>query len=187
MTNTDQEPIKIVIMGMENAGKSTILDVLTKKIETTPLTPPDMHPTKGVERKTLNSAVVWDFGGQELYRNEYLADPDSYLRSIAFTYFVVDVQDYYRHYSSIMYFMAVFPTIEKNCPEAELVFLFNKMVAAIIEVFQNNFIGNFFFYLVFKIQIVKTGHFSLILRFEFVFLLIQFIKCIKFFVCNFNF
>ena len=127
MTNTEQEPIKIVIMGMENAGKSTIVDVLTQNIKTTPDSPPDMHPTKGVKRSMQNNTMVWDFGGQELYRNEYLADPDSYLRSIAFTYFVVDVQDYYRHYSSIMYFMAVFPTIEKNCPEAELVFLFNKM------------------------------------------------------------
>lgn len=121
------ELIKVVIMGMENAGKTTIVDVLTQKIVDAPVSPPDMHPTKGVERKTLNNAIVWDFGGQELYRNEYLADPDSYLRSIAFVYFVVDVQDIYRHYSSIMYFMAVFPTIEKNCPEAELVFLFNKM------------------------------------------------------------
>ena len=89
MTNTEQEPIKIVIMGMENAGKSTIVDVLTQNIETTPDSPPDMHPTKGVKRSMQNNTMVWDFGGQELYRNEYLADPDSYLRSIAFTYFVV--------------------------------------------------------------------------------------------------
>ncbi|MHA1745350.1 MAG: ADP-ribosylation factor-like protein [Promethearchaeota archaeon] len=128
MTNTEQEPIKIVIMGMENAGKSTIVDVLAQKIETTPDSPPDMHPTKGVKRSTLqNNTMVWDFGGQELYRNEHLADPEAYLCSISVVYYVVDVQDYYRHYSSLMYFMAVYPILEKHSPDAEIVFLFHKV------------------------------------------------------------
>ena len=116
-------------MGMENAGKSTIVDVLTNKIEDTPVSPPDMQPTKGVKRSALiqKNTVIWDFGGQELYRNEYLANPEAYLLSISTAYYVVDVQDYYRHYSSIMYFMAVFPTIEKNSPNAEIIFLFHKV------------------------------------------------------------
>ena len=123
------EIIKVVIMGMENAGKSTIVDVLIQKIENTPLTPPDMSPTKSVERSPLieNISVVWDFGGQELYRNEYLADPESYLRFISYTYYVVDVQDYYRFYAAVMYFMAVFPTIITNSPNTEIFFLFHKM------------------------------------------------------------
>ena len=124
-----EEPIKVVIMGMENAGKTTIVDVLTQNIEKTPLHPPDMYPTKGVERRNLiqKNAVVWDFGGQELYRNEYLADPESYLHSISFVYYVADVQDYYRLYSSIMYFSMVFQKILKYSPDAEIIFLFHKM------------------------------------------------------------
>ena len=124
-----EDLIKIVIMGMENAGKSTIVDVLTQKIKKTPLIPPDMHPTKGVERKTLiqKNTVVWDFGGQELYRNEYLADPEAYLRSVSLVYYVVDVQDYYRVLSSMMYFKTVLPVILKNCPDVEILFLFHKM------------------------------------------------------------
>ena len=124
---TRKNVLKCVIMGMENAGKSTIVDVLTQKLKNTPLTPPDMLPTKGVQRSTLKNSVIWDFGGQELYRNEYLADPEAYLRSISSVYYVVDVQDIYRHYSSIMYFMAVFPTIEKHSPNAEINFLFHKV------------------------------------------------------------
>ena len=57
-----------------------------------------MYPTKNIERTTLveKNVVVWDFGGQETYRNEYLADPESYLSSISYAFYVVDVQDYYR-------------------------------------------------------------------------------------------
>ncbi len=124
-----EEPIKVVIMGLENAGKTTIVDVLTQKIRYDQLTPPDMYPTKNVERTTLieKNTVVWDFGGQELYRNEYLTDPENYLRFTSFAYYVADVQDYYRLYSSTMYFMTVFPIIIRNSPDAKMIILFHKM------------------------------------------------------------
>lgn len=124
-----EEPIKIVIMGLENAGKTTIVDVITQKFKYNQLTPPDMYPTKNVERRTLSekNIIVWDFGGQELYRNEYLADPKYYLSSISFVYYVVDVQDYYRLFSSVMYFMTVIPKILKNSPDTEIIILFHKM------------------------------------------------------------
>ena len=122
------ELIKVVIMGLENAGKTTIVDVLKQKIRYDQLTPPDMHPTKNVERTTLSekNVVVWDFGGQEIYRNEYLTDPETYLRSISSAYYVVDVQDYYRLFLSVMFFMTVFPIIVKNSPDAEISILFHK-------------------------------------------------------------
>jgi len=124
-----EEPIKVVVMGLENAGKTTLVDVLTQKIVNIPLTPPNMYPTKGVERRTLiqKNTIVWDFGGQELYRNEYLTNPDAYLRSISYIYYVAYVQDYYRSISSIMYFMSVFPIIYKNSPDTEINILFHKM------------------------------------------------------------
>ena len=125
-----EEPIKVVIMGMENAGKTTIIDVLTQKIKNPPhLHPPDMYPTKGVERRNLieKNTIIWDFGGQELYRNEYLTEAESLLQSISFVYYIADVQDYYRLYSSMMYFKVVFPKILKYSPDAEVIFLFHKM------------------------------------------------------------
>ena len=128
LMSNQEELIKIVIMGLENAGKTTIVDVLTQKIRYNQLTPPDMSPTKNIERSIISerNVVVWDFGGQEVYRNEYLADPETYLRSISFAYYVVDVQDYYRLFNSIMYFMTVLPIIVRNSPDAEFNILFNK-------------------------------------------------------------
>ena len=128
-TKNQEEMIKMVIMGMENAGKSTIVNILTQATGKTPTNPPDMYPTKGVERRTLfqKNIVIWDFGGQNLYRNEYLADPESYFHKISFFYYVIDVQDYYRLFSSFMYFMAVFQLIIKFSPDARIFFLFHKM------------------------------------------------------------
>ena len=130
-SQNEEEPIKLVIMGMENAGKTTILDVLTGKINESLNKPPSMNPTKGIERTTIlffeKETKVWDFGGQESYRNEYLLNPEKYFYTISFFYYVVDIQDYYRLIPSVMYFKGVFNLIKKHSPNAKIVFLFHKM------------------------------------------------------------
>ncbi|MFX0082790.1 MAG: ADP-ribosylation factor-like protein [Candidatus Hodarchaeota archaeon] len=133
MVNAENEekPIKLVIMGMENAGKTTILDVLMGKINEAPNRPPSMNPTKGIERSTFlffeKETKIWDFGGQELYRNEYLLNPENYFYTISFFYYVVDIQDYYRLAPSVMYFKGVFNLIKRYSPDAKIIFLFHKM------------------------------------------------------------
>lgn len=128
MRNQEQQ-IKLVILGLENAGKTSIMDLLKQKTELTLRKPPDMYPTKGVERRSLfqGNIMVWDLGGQEVYRNEYLANPESYFKEISFCYYVVDIQDYYRLATSTMYFMGVFNLIKKYSPNARIVLLFHKM------------------------------------------------------------
>jgi small GTP-binding protein len=133
MSNSENEekPIKIVIMGMENAGKTTILNILTKETNKVPNRPPIMTPTKSVERKFITlfekRTVIWDFGGQETYRNEYLANPERYFHSIALFYYVIDIQDYYRFIPSVMYFTGVFNKIKTYSPNARIIFVFHKM------------------------------------------------------------
>ncbi|MFX1419671.1 MAG: ADP-ribosylation factor-like protein [Promethearchaeota archaeon] len=130
-TENEDLPLKIIIMGMENAGKTTILNILTQESEEAPTKPPIMNPTKGVERNPITlfgkKTVVWDFGGQETYRNEYLANPEQYFHTIKFFYYVVDIQDYYRLIPSVMYFTGVFNKIKKYSPDAKLIFVFHKM------------------------------------------------------------
>ena len=118
-----------MIMGMENAGKTTIVSLLKEKPDINLKTPPDIIPTTGVVRTPLSqkNIVIWDFGGQELYRNEYIAKPELYLDTISYFYFVLDVQTYYRQYSAVTYFMGIFQLIRKYSPYSKLVFLFHKM------------------------------------------------------------
>jgi GTPase SAR1 family protein len=130
-SESEEEPIKIVIMGMENAGKTTILNILEQESDEVLVKPPIMNPTKGVKRNPLTlfqkKTVVWDFGGQETYRNDYLAHPDKYFHSIKFFYYVVDIQDYYRLIPSVMYFTGVFNKIKNYSPDAKIIFVFHKM------------------------------------------------------------
>ena len=127
----ETQGIKLVIMGMENAGKSTIVDIITKKIDENIQNPPIMNPTRGVSRSSLTlsekNIAIWDFGGQEVYRNEYLASPEQFFHSISYFFYVLDVQDLYRVFSARMYFMAIYQLIKKHSPDAKLVLLFHKM------------------------------------------------------------
>ena len=122
--------LKLSILGMENAGKSTIVDFLTKGIDSVPKKPPDMHPTKNIEKKKIllneKDIIVWDFGGQQMYRQDYMNNPDKYFHSISYFYYVVDIQDYYRVMSSSMYFSGILQIIKKYSPPAEIIVLFHK-------------------------------------------------------------
>ncbi len=70
--------------------------------------------------------MVWDFGGQETYRTEILANPVSNYKMISYLYYVFDIQDYYRIMTSAMYFIGVFNLIIKYSPDAKIVFPFMK-------------------------------------------------------------
>ncbi|MHA1146853.1 MAG: ADP-ribosylation factor-like protein [Promethearchaeota archaeon] len=128
--NNLEPPIKIAIMGMDNAGKSTIVKFLLENEARCPSEAPQMTATKGVIKEPLTlfekTTVVWDFGGQEIYRNKYLKEPSKYFRSIDFFFYVVDVLDYVRMFSAAMYFKGVFQLIRKYSPNAKLIFLFHK-------------------------------------------------------------
>ncbi|MFX1390358.1 MAG: ADP-ribosylation factor-like protein [Promethearchaeota archaeon] len=126
-----EEPIKIIIMGMENAGKTTLINILTQENDETPDKPPFMNPTKGIERNSITlfqkKTMIWDFGGQETYRNEYLTNAEKYFHWISFFYYVIDVQDYYRLIPSVMYFDGILRKIQKFSPQARVILLFHKM------------------------------------------------------------
>ena len=66
--------IKIIIAGLDNAGKTSILTALDKKydfhkdiISLTPTIRVEYHATEFLRNKT----VFWDMGGQKKYRELY--------------------------------------------------------------------------------------------------------------------
>ena len=114
-----QNPIKIVICGLDNAGKTSIVKLLANEFggEITEL--PSITPTIRIERSgkgwwETKNLVVWDFGGQEMYHNEYLNNPHKYFQNVSGFFYIVDVQDKYKLPSSVMYFKGLFQLIQKH-------------------------------------------------------------------------
>jgi len=73
---------KIVVVGLDNAGKTAILTKFGGKLGIADLA--TLKPTKAVERhliKTEDSELdllIWDMGGQLEYRNKYLEYPERF-------------------------------------------------------------------------------------------------------------
>ena len=97
---------KIAFIGLDAAGKTSIITAITKKFgfeeEVAKLT-----PTRRISRDTFKFLGIefsrLDFGGQRVYRDDYLKHPAKYLNGIDLIFYVIDAQDFDRYIESIDY------------------------------------------------------------------------------------
>ena len=100
--NEQEKPTKILIMGLDNCGKTSILISLRKDANI--LSYFSLRPTKGVViEKFEENIVCWDLGGQRKYREEYLKDLGKYVKNTDKIIFVIDVQDIKRFELALEY------------------------------------------------------------------------------------
>ena len=106
---------KIVVIGLSNAGKTTILRKFGGQIGIKDLA--RLTPTKGVQRKEIVTSdmalILWDFGGQEEYRTVYLSNPEKYFLKVDLVIYVIDLQDPDNYEKSIAYFKQILEVFEK--------------------------------------------------------------------------
>ena len=106
---------KIIVIGLDNAGKTAILNKFGGRLGIADLT--SLKPTKGVDRRyieTENSSLdlyVWDFGGQAQYRSKYLKNPEQYFLQVDLLIYVIDLQDSERFPESFEYFEQILKTL----------------------------------------------------------------------------
>lgn len=109
-------PIKISLLGLDNAGKTTILHVLSKTYNFEEEVK-ELAPTiqiKYHKRVLFDQALVfWDFGGQERFRAAYLNDPFYFLGLNALI-FVIDIQDEMRFPIAIDYLSKILDILQKD-------------------------------------------------------------------------
>ncbi|TXT61407.1 MAG: Small GTP-binding domain protein [Promethearchaeota archaeon] len=113
---------KVVVVGLDNAGKTAILSRFGKRLGIKDLS--SLEPTKGVNRLTFDTdtskktqILIWDFGGQEQYRQDYINNPEKYFIQTDLLIYVIDVQDPDRFDKSFEYFediLKILETLEEN-------------------------------------------------------------------------
>jgi small GTP-binding protein len=99
--------IKILMTGLDRAGKTSFLHAVKKQYSEIIKT----LPTKGVARseekifEEQNSIIsVWDLGGQKTYREKFLEQRKVYLYNVDLLFYFIDVQDITRTNESIELF-----------------------------------------------------------------------------------
>ena len=111
-----KEQEKILIMGLTNSGKTSI--VLSLKKDTNLLSYVSLKPTKGIERSVFvddNKVFhIWDFGGQEQYRKDYLEKMDQYLIETKRLIYVIDVQDEDNYELSLKYYNDIIKSLPED-------------------------------------------------------------------------
>jgi GTPase SAR1 family protein len=115
MDNPVQNITKIIIMGLDNSGKSSIL--LSFREDTNLLSYFSLNPTKGVNIETVttpqSNMVIWEFGGQKQYREDHIKNLHKYLKDVDRVIFVIDIQDFDRYELALDYFRDIITFLDK--------------------------------------------------------------------------
>ncbi len=99
---------KIIFIGLDNGGKTSI--VLSLKGQNL-MSLKSSNPTRGIETSSLNikdeKFNIWDFGGQEQYRNIHLEDFKNNFQETDKIIYVIDIQDQERYSLALDYLMLI--------------------------------------------------------------------------------
>ena len=107
---------KILLLGLENSGKTTI--VYSLKRDTNLLSLISLRPTRGVAIENIegtdDNIAIWDMGGQQKYQKEYLSDFYKYTKGIDKVIFVIDVQDSQKYERALVYLQKIMNLLEQE-------------------------------------------------------------------------
>ena len=113
---------KILLIGLDNSGKTSIAQSLQGITDLPSFQ--NMKPTQGLDIRNINALnsefTIWDLGGQENFRNEYLGDFNRYLLGANKLIYVFDIQDKDRYDLSIEYFSKILDLVEARVNKNDL-------------------------------------------------------------------
>lgn len=104
---------KILMIGLDNGGKTSILAVLQEKFSIIK----SLLPTRGVKREKLDffgyPILSWDLGGQVQYREKlYFNRPELFFTEADLVLYVIDTQDSDRFAEAANYFREVLKVLK---------------------------------------------------------------------------
>jgi len=110
------DKIKILILGLRSSGKTSIVYSLQKKINL--LNFVNLKPTRGINKIEFEEGnskfYVWDFGGQESYRKEYIERMDRYFNETKKFIYVIDIQEQELYDNSLQFLEDIILILKKK-------------------------------------------------------------------------
>jgi GTPase SAR1 family protein len=126
--------VKIAVIGLNNAGKTTLIRTLQHELKAGE----SLAPTRQVERNQFDlfgqSGSIWDYGGQAQYRETYCAKPERFFADIRYMFFVFDVQESSTLPDALEYFKVSYEHVKSLSKNVLVTVLFNKMDPHMIDV-----------------------------------------------------
>ena len=105
---------KLLMIGLDNGGKTSILAVLQDKFSIIK----SLLPTRGVKREKLDffgyPIISWDLGGQVQYREKlYFNRPELFFTEVDLVLYVIDSQDSERFVEAANYYRQVLKSLSE--------------------------------------------------------------------------
>jgi len=114
--NSSKNTKKIVLMGLDNSGKTSIVLCLKGVKNLSSFSA--VKPTRGFEINkfhTLGSEFnIWDFGGQEKFRTDYFKNFNNHIKGASKLIYVIDIQDRERYDISLEYLFEIIKLLRKS-------------------------------------------------------------------------
>ncbi|MFX1500520.1 MAG: ADP-ribosylation factor-like protein [Promethearchaeota archaeon] len=127
---------KVVFVGLDNAGKTSIILTLLREISKFAV----IKPTKNAERRTFEFLGMdiseWDLGGHERYRRLYLEKAQLIFQRTDVIIYVVDIQDYDRIAESYSFLNDIVDKLNEMKLEPPIHIFFHKNDPEIKESFE---------------------------------------------------
>ncbi|MBD3255588.1 MAG: hypothetical protein GF383_10880 [Candidatus Lokiarchaeota archaeon] len=125
----NRENIKIVVAGLDNAGKTSFIIALRHKYNFYERVK-DLKPTIKIDYNSFEflnkwSINLWDMGGQAKYRKIYVNNPIYFIET-DFVYFFIDIQDELKIEESMKYLHELIKIFNENGYSNEIIVCFNK-------------------------------------------------------------
>ncbi len=121
--------IKVIISGLDNAGKTSILTALDKKYDFQKDIM-ELKPTIRVEYHKMNFLTTlvnfWDMGGQEIYREIYQKNQEVYFDGTDLLIYVIDIQDPNRFENSLEYLNSILQFFKDSNMNVPIIVTFHK-------------------------------------------------------------
>ncbi|HUY00840.1 MAG TPA: ADP-ribosylation factor-like protein [Candidatus Deferrimicrobium sp.] len=122
----DSQTLKILVTGIENVGKTSILYSLEKKYSLLGT----LSPTKGIDRTSFSifgyQVSAWDLGGQESYRKGYL-QKNIFFEEADLLIYVIDVIDDKNYDISLDYFQKILKIFSEIKQTPQILIFLNKI------------------------------------------------------------
>ncbi|MFX1408761.1 MAG: ADP-ribosylation factor-like protein [Promethearchaeota archaeon] len=121
--------MKIMLCGLEDAGKTSILLVLDKKFSLlTSVAPTIKAKRTSHTNKLLGISITrWDLGGQKSFRKIYIDNKSKYFTEMRSIFYVIDIQSKDKFTEALSYLKDIINIISHNPPENfQLLILFHK-------------------------------------------------------------
>jgi len=107
---------KIVLMGLDNSGKTSIVLCLKGVKNLSSFS--SIKPTRGYEINKFNTLGsefnIWDFGGQEQFREAYFKNFMEHIKGTSKLIYVLDIQDRERYDLSLKYLAKIITLLIEN-------------------------------------------------------------------------